>query len=69
MIEFIGLLKRPHANKAFVTRNYTLADLNRELREVQHTATCSSTPGIQMGGVRKENGRLMASHRQPTLTR
>jgi hypothetical protein len=34
LIEIIGLLKRPHVNKAFVTRNHTLADLNRDLCEV-----------------------------------
>jgi len=37
LLEIIGLLKRPQANKAFVTRNYTLADLDRRLCE-EHTA-------------------------------
>ena len=49
-IEFIGPLKRPHAKEAFVTRNYTLADLNRDLYEVQHIATRSSaTSGTRVG--------------------
>jgi hypothetical protein len=38
LIEIIGLLKRGDANKAFGTRNYTLANLNRDICEVRHTA-------------------------------
>ncbi len=38
LIEIIGLLKRPHANKAFVARNYTLAYPSHDICEVPHTA-------------------------------
>jgi hypothetical protein len=67
-IEIIGPLKRPHAKKVLVTRNYTLADLNRDLYEVQHIAIRSSTRETRLGGARKEDGHLMASRRQSTPT-
>jgi len=38
LIEIIGLLKRPHANRAFVARNYTLAYPSHVICEVPHTA-------------------------------
>ena len=38
LIEIIGLLTRPHANKAFVARNYTLAYPSHVICEVPHTA-------------------------------
>jgi len=37
LIEIIGLLKRPRADKVLVARNYTLADLNASICEVLHT--------------------------------
>jgi len=38
LIEIIGLLKRPHANKAFVAKNYTRACPSHDICEVPHTA-------------------------------
>jgi hypothetical protein len=68
-IKISAPLKSPHANKVFVARNYTLADLNCDLYEVQHIATHSSTPETRVGGVRKEAGHLIAFRRQSTPTR
>lgn len=64
--EIVEPLKRPHAKKAYVTRTYSPADLNRDLYEVQHTATRPSTPGTRVGGMRKKMGTLMASQSTPT---